>query len=188
MLTVPQAGHVACPLPSSSSLPPRSRAGAAFPAGSAAEAVAEAGGHLVSPRLQTGGASASDEFVELYNPTPVALPLEGLELMYVTATGSTVTRKASWPVGARHPAGGALLIVNNAGAYLPIADGTYTGGVAATGGAWALRIQGAATAIDAVGWGTATAWLETQPAPAPPPRARASSGCPAARRIGSGHR
>lgn len=141
---------------------------AAFPAGVTAEGVAEAGGHLVISELQTGGASASDEFVELYNPTPVAMPLEGLELVYVTATGTTVTRKASWPLGAASiPPGAHVLVVNDVGAYAGIGDATYGGGVASTGGAWALRIQGASTAVDAVGWGTATAWLESHPAPAP---------------------
>ena len=143
-------------------------AGAAFPAGSSAEVVAESGGHLVISELQTGGASASDEFVELYNPTPVAMPLEGLELVYVTATGTTVTRKASWALGAPSiPSGAHLLVVNDVGVYVGIGDMTYSGGVASTGGAWALRIQGASTAIDAVGWGAATAWLETRPASAP---------------------
>ena len=132
-----------------------------------AEAAGE-GGHLLISELQTGGASASDEFVELYNPTEVALPLEGLELVYVTASGSTVTRKAAWELGApgvepgRH-----LLVANEAGIHAAIGDLTYASGVAATGGAWALRIQGASTAIDAVGWGAASAWLESRPATAP---------------------
>ena len=46
-----------------------------------AQEVEAGAGHLVISELQTGGASASDEFVELYNPTDVALPLEGLELV-----------------------------------------------------------------------------------------------------------
>jgi hypothetical protein len=142
---------------------------ASFPIGVTAEAVADGGGHLLVSEMQTGGVSASDEFVELYNPTSAALPLEGLELVYVTATGTTVTRKVSWPLGAPSIGAGAhYLVVNDAGTYLPAGDASYAGGVAATGGAWALRIQGAATAIDAVGWGTATAWLEGHAAPAPP--------------------
>ncbi len=126
-------------------------------------------GHLVISELQTGGASASDEFVELYNPTSAALPLEGLELMYVTASGSTLTRKASWALGAPTVAAGRhMLVANEAGIYAAIGDLTYASGVAATGGAWALRIQGASTALDAVGWGTATAWLEGRASAAPP--------------------
>lgn len=133
-----------------------------------AQEVEAGAGHLVISELQTGGASASDEFVELYNPTDVALPLEGLELVYVTASGSTATRKAAWALGAPPlGAGQHLLVVNEAGIHAGIGDLAYGTGVAATGGAWALRIQGAATAIDAVGWGTATAWLETRAALAP---------------------
>ncbi|TMB85129.1 MAG: lamin tail domain-containing protein [Chloroflexi bacterium] len=126
--------------------------------------------HLVVSELVTGGASASDEFVEVYNPSPDALPLEGLELVYVSASGATVTRKAAWTVGAPlMPPGAHWLVANTAGLYAPMADTTYANGLAATGGSVALRIQGATTAIDAVGWGTATStWLEGVPAPAAP--------------------
>lgn len=127
------------------------------------------GGHLVISEVTTGGASASDEFIEIYNPTTVALPLEGLELVYVTASGATVTRKASWDLGATPlEAGAHLLLANEAGIFAAIADATYANGLAAAGGSVALRIQGGASAIDAVGWGTAaSSWLETRPAPAP---------------------
>ncbi|HET7520084.1 MAG TPA: lamin tail domain-containing protein [Candidatus Limnocylindria bacterium] len=118
--------------------------------------------HLVISEVMTGGASASDEFIELYNPTGAALPVEGLELIYVTASGSTVTAKARWSAGASAiPSGAHLLVANAAGAFAALADVVYTNGLAATGGSVALRIDGASTAIDAVGWGNATStWLE----------------------------
>lgn len=130
----------------------------------------ETTGHLVVSELMTGGASASDEFIELYNPTAAELPLEGLEVVYVTASGATVTRKSSWAAGAPGiPAGAHLLIANGAGIYAGLADVAYANGLAATGGSVALRVIDAATAIDAVGWGNAAStWLEAQPAPAPP--------------------
>lgn len=126
-------------------------------------------GHLLVSEVVTGGASASDELVELYNPAPTAMPTEGLELIYVTATGATITRKALWGVGAPDvPSGGHLLIANEAGAYAPIADLTYANGLAATGGSIALRVLAASTAVDAVGWGTAaSSWLEGVPMAAP---------------------
>ena len=69
--------------------------------------------HLVVSEVMTGGASASDEFIELYNPTAAPLPLDGLEVVYVTASGATVTRKAAWSAGAAGvPAGAHLLIAN----------------------------------------------------------------------------
>ena len=138
--------------------PPRSARGDTIP------------GHLVISEVVTGGTSASDELIELYNPTSMALPLEGLELIYVTASGATVSRRAAWELGAptlgpgRH-----LLVANELGAFAGIADALYASGMAATGGSVALRIQGAGSSIDAVGWGNAVStWLEGQVAPAPP--------------------
>jgi len=125
-------------------------------------------GHLVISEVMTGGASASDEFVELYNPDPAALPLDGLELIYVTASGATITRKATWGAGAVLGPGAHVLAANEAGVFAGVADATYAGGLAAAGGSLALRAIGGLMAIDAVGWGTsASTWLETTPAPAP---------------------
>ena len=82
--------------------------------------------------------------------------------MYVTASGATISRRAIWELGAPSlGAGRHLLIANELGTYAAIADATYASGMAATGGSVALRIQGASTAIDAVGWGTAaSSWME----------------------------
>lgn len=126
--------------------------------------------HLVISEVVTGGATASDEFIEIYNPTAEPLPIEGIELVYASASGLTVTGRAAWEAGAAEvPPGGHLLIANESGAYAAIADATYATGMAATGGSMALRIIGASSAIDAVGWGTAAStWLEGAVAPAPP--------------------
>ena len=55
---------------------------------------------LVVSEVQTGGASASDEFVEVANQGAAPVDLGGLEVVYATSSGSTVTRKATWD-GAR---------------------------------------------------------------------------------------
>ncbi len=125
--------------------------------------------HLVISEVVTGGASASDELIELYNPTAAPLPLEGLEVIYVTATGATISRRATWPLGAPSvPPGGHVLVANASGIYASIADATYASGMAATGGSVAIRILGATTAIDAAGWGNAAStWMEGAPAAAP---------------------
>jgi hypothetical protein len=137
--------------------------------GSLAPLVEVTTGHLLVSEVMTGGASASDEFIELYNPTDTTLPVEGLEVVYVTASGASVTRKAAWSEGAPGlPARSHLLIANGAGIFAGLGDVSYANGLAATGGSVALRVIGAATAIDAVGWGNATSsWLETRSAPAP---------------------
>lgn len=124
--------------------------------------------HVVISELLTGGASASDEFVELYNPGPTTMVLDGLELVYVTASGATVTRKAIWGPGAQIGAWSHRLVANEAGIFAGIADLTYANGLAASGGSMALRVIGATTSVDAVGWGIATnAWREDAVAPAP---------------------
>ena len=131
---------------------------------------ADATDHLVISEVVTGGASASDELIELYNPAVVAMPLEGLEVVYVSASGLTVSRRAAWELGAPEvPPGGHILVANELGIYATVADATYASGMAATGGSVALRVIGAEAAIDAVGWGTATStWLEGSVAAAPP--------------------
>lgn len=126
--------------------------------------------HLVISELVTGGSSASDELIELYNPTAADLPLEGLELVYVSSSGATVSRRAAWAAGAPVvPPGHHVLVANELGVYADIADATFSTGMAATGGSVALRIQGASSAIDALGWGTAaSSWMEGTAAVAPP--------------------
>ena len=56
---------------------------------------------LVVGEVVTGGASASDEWIEIHDRGGLAADLGGLELVYVTATGGTVTRKASWQAKVR---------------------------------------------------------------------------------------
>ena len=117
--------------------------------------------------VQTGGASASDEFAEISNAGPVAVDLTGYELVYATSTGSTVTRKASWSTATILEPGRHLLVANSAGIHAAIADATYSGGFAATGGAIVLRPIGGEP-VDAVGWGDASSgFVEGEAAAAP---------------------
>jgi hypothetical protein len=97
---------------------------------------------LVVSEVQTGGTSASDEFVEVANQGAAAVDLGGLELVYVTASGTTITRKATWASPAILDPGRRTLVVNSAGAFVSIGDAAYTGGLAATGGAMVLRVVG----------------------------------------------
>ncbi|MBI3746833.1 MAG: lamin tail domain-containing protein [Chloroflexi bacterium] len=140
----------------------------ARPAVAPAAAVGWPPSTLVLSELQTGGASASDEFAEIGNAGAASVDLAGLEVVYVTSTGGTVTRKATWTSTKILGPGQHLLIANTSGVYAAIADATYSGGFAATGGAVVLRTVGGAP-IDAIGWGDATtAFVEGTPAAAPP--------------------
>ena len=53
-------------------------------------------GDLLLAEIQTGGASASDEFVEITNAGGTSVDLAGIEVVYVTSSGGTITRKATW--------------------------------------------------------------------------------------------
>ncbi len=156
--------------------PPAERAGPAL--GAAAEAVVPqaavgwppSAGLLIA-EVVTGGASASDEYVELTNAAAVPLDLAGFELVYVTSSGGTVTRKAAWSGPLLLAPGQHLLVANVLGRFASDADAMYSGGLAATGGTLVLRPIGGAP-VDAVGWGDATnSFVEGSPAVAPPPDA-----------------
>ena len=122
---------------------------------------------LLVSELQTGGASASDEFAEITNVGASSVDLAGLEIVYVTSTGGTITRKASWAATELLAPGRHLLIANTSGIFAPVSDLTYSGGFAATGGAVVIRTIGG-TPIDSLGWGDATnAFVEGTAAAAP---------------------
>jgi len=125
---------------------------------------------LVVAEVVTGGASASDEYIEIANAGSAAADLGGLEIVYVTASGATTTRKAAFSAPLSFAPGSHLVVANAVGIYAPLADATYSGGLAADGGAVALR-RSDGTVVDAVGWGTAAnPYVEGSPAPAPPAR------------------
>ena len=85
----------------------------------------------------------------------------------MTSSGATITRKATWAATTILEPGRHLLVANAAGIHAAVADATYTGGLAATGGALVLRPIGGAP-VDAVGWGDASsAFVEGLAAPAP---------------------
>jgi uncharacterized protein YdeI (BOF family) len=122
---------------------------------------------LVISEVQTGGTSASDEFVEVANQGVGPVDLLGLEVVYATSSGSTVTRKGTWSTSAVLEPGRRILLANGAGIHAAAGDLTYTGGFAATGGAVALRVVGG-DVIDSLGWGdAANPFVEGTAAPAP---------------------
>jgi hypothetical protein len=116
--------------------------------------------------IQTGGATALDEFVELYNTCPdKPFDLTGYALVYRSAAGTTDFVRVSF-TGGGFAAGKPYFVCANTG-YAGAADARYTDGLADAGGGLALRdLDG--HVVDSVGWGTATnAFVEGAPAPAP---------------------
>ncbi len=77
-------------------------------ASAVAAAVAWPPATLVMSEIQTGGASASDEFVEIANQGAGAVDLAGLEVVYVTSSGidRDSARRPGWHPPGSSPADG----------------------------------------------------------------------------------
>ncbi len=118
--------------------------------------------------MAVGGATASDEFVELYNPGDVAASLKGLQIQYRSASGSAWANVL--PTGGvtdlSIPAKGFFLITSGGSSYVggPAGDFVATGalGLAAPGGT--IQTITGTTSLDVVGYGTASIFDGSGPA------------------------
>jgi hypothetical protein len=123
---------------------------------------------LVVNELQSAGATAADEFIELYNPTACPVALAGWTLRYASVTGSTVSTVWTGAIGKSVPVGGYAVVAGSgfAGAAT-VGVFTGTGTLAAAGGGIGI-FDPSGTRTDSVGYGSATNPLvEGAPAPAP---------------------
>ena len=139
------------------------------------------GCHLLVNEVQTQSSqSASEEFVELFNPCANAIDLSGWSFVYrsasnamaADATGDNATK--AYPMGAMIPAGGyytACTTVYKANALgMKGCDFDYgaSGIMSGTGGGIGLR-DANKVLVDSVGYGTATnSFVQGTAAPAPP--------------------
>ena len=123
-------------------------------------------GSLLLAEVVTGGGSASDEYVEITNAAAATVDLGGLELVYVTSTGSTVTRKATWPTPDRSRPVSTSSSPTPPGPLRPSATRRTPAASRRPVVPWRSG-RSAATPIDAVGWGdAANAFVEGTVAPA----------------------
>lgn len=119
--------------------------------------------------------AAADEFVELANTGTAPADVGGWKLVYRSASGSSDVGLATIPAGTVIAAGGFYLFAGSAYAGAQPADQAFGTGLAATGGAVAIRDSSGAL-VDSVGWGTATnALVEGSVAPVPPTTAAPGS-------------
>jgi hypothetical protein len=132
------------------------------------------GCHPVVNELQATGASAADEWVEIFNPCnaatdPAEIDLTGWKLLYRSAgnnAGGSDTLELTFTQKIK--AGGYLLIAGSG--YTGTKDGSLSHGLAGTGGAVGLR-DASGKLIDSVAYATLTTannFTEKNPAPNPP--------------------
>lgn len=125
--------------------------------------------HPVINEVKTGGTtSASDEFIEIYNPCSLTVDLTGWTIVYRSSGGTTDVAIAT--IAKPIAGNGYNLVASNYYTGAPVPDETYTGGhLAAIGGGLALRNLNMGV-VDSVGWGNAiNIYVQTSAAPAPAP-------------------
>lgn len=115
--------------------------------------------HVVISEFATRGpTSATDEFVELYNPTDNAIDLSGWKLQYKSTSGTIWNDRAILPANSSIPAHGFFLLANTSylGATTPdFTSGSWTSGTGMADSGHERIINAAAVEVDKVGWGTA---------------------------------
>jgi hypothetical protein len=120
--------------------------------------------------------AATNEFVEIVNSGTVAADLSGWKLVYRSATGTSDSVLDTIPNGTTLAAGAFYLFGGSGYTGPPVADQSFSTGLAATGGGLGIR-DGNGTLIDSVGWGASTSngLVEGTPAPVPPTTAAPGS-------------
>lgn len=131
-------------------------------------------GHLVISQVQTAGANADDEFVELYNPNAAPVLMSGLSLQYKSAVGSSYLVVPLAPVTI--PAHGWYLVARSAYTGSVVRDQINIAFLMAAAGGNLFLVAGTSALtgtcsssgliIDKVAWGTGNC-PEGAVAPAP---------------------
>lgn len=122
-------------------------------------------GKVVINELQTHGAGATVEFIELFNPGVCAVPLGDWRIAYKSSAGTGNGVLLKLAVGESIAAKGYLLF--GTALFTPATPVTFTAGMA-DDGQISLQDETLKT-IDSVGYGSATGpFIETNPAPGPP--------------------
>ncbi|MBX3196954.1 MAG: lamin tail domain-containing protein [Labilithrix sp.] len=107
-------------------------------------------GKVVINELQTRGATAAQEFVELYNPNSCAVSLAGWKLPYKSDTGNGNTVLHTFASGASIPAQSFLVL--GTASFSVNKDVTMTGGNMSDQGQVGL-VDDTGSVVDAVGFG-----------------------------------
>lgn len=144
--------------------------------------------NIVISQFQVAGGTANDEFIELHNTSANPVDLNGLRVVYRSASGTNDVLFAEWTTSTIIPAGGYYLIASTGydGSVTPNFIYNPTAcqcSMSATSGGLAVR-NGASNSgviLDSVGYGSATnAFVETATTTAPSAnsgQARLNNGC-----------
>jgi hypothetical protein len=138
------------------------------PADDSSSSTAATVGHLLIAAVQIGGASSSNDFVKLYNPTAGAIDISGWKLHKKSQTGTDYSIKTV-PAGSTIAAGQSFIWANSVGGFSESmgADISSTETLSADNSVALMDPTGAV--VDAVAWGTGTdQYEEGSPYPTDP--------------------
>ncbi len=125
----------------------------------AAPATLAAADHVVISQFATRGlTSATDEFVELYNPTASAVDLSGWKLQYKSTTGTTWYDRAVLPANTAVAAHGYFLLASQTYVVTTAPDyssSLWGAGTGMSDNAHARMVDAGGNPVDKVGWGSA---------------------------------
>jgi hypothetical protein len=125
-------------------------------------------GAIVINEVQTEGTDANHEFVEIYNPTPCDVSLEGYTLKYSSTTSSTPSTFFTGLLSHRVLARGYFVVASST--YPGAKNATYTGGTMAADDGQVGLFDKLGARVDAVGYGSISGskpLTEGNPAPTP---------------------
>ncbi|MFM8177456.1 MAG: hypothetical protein ACKN9G_07000, partial [Candidatus Limnocylindrus sp.] len=112
---------------------------------------------LLLSEILTGGTTAADEYVRIEASGGISVTLQGIELMYVSASGLTTRRLVSINTAETLSPGESILLANALGSFGVAARHTWSDGIASSGGVLQIRRAGTPVVIlDAVAWGSAS--------------------------------
>jgi hypothetical protein len=114
-----------------------------------------ASGHLLIAAIQIAGASSTNDFVKLFNPTAGTVTISGWKLRKKASTGSDQSVR-EFPDGSAIPPNGYFVWANSAGGFSESirADASSTATLAVANSAALFDASG--TIVDAVAWGKGT--------------------------------
>ncbi len=124
--------------------------------------------HLVIAAVQVEGASSTNDFVKLYNPTGGSVSLGGWKLRKKSKTGTDSSLR-EMPAGSTIRAGSYFVWANSEGGFAATigADASSTATLTADNSIAILNASG--TVVDALAWGTGTdQYVEGSPYPTSP--------------------
>jgi hypothetical protein len=111
--------------------------------------------HLMISAIQISGASSSNDFVKIYNPTQEQIDISGWKLHKKSSTGTDYSLK-TFTASSSIVAGGTFIWANSSGGYAGSINADVSSTETLSADNSVALIDGSAAVIDAVAWGNGT--------------------------------